>query len=427
MVNIRHFLIDHGFTWFAAIQFAVGGTAFLLAHVAAGAICSWFERQMALSDLREESSELRRARTFLKVIRPMLSVLILGVAFRLAHYFNWGSEGLEVLLTLAFGLFLTRFLVTPVQNRYWAGIITSFIWVWVILRLFHVVDIGAHFLNSIDFTIGNVHVSLLTFARAFFFSLVLYWLSRNLLIVFRIWLQAGSSLPPATQALLHKLCAIFLFFASVVFILHYMGIDLTLFALFGGALGLGIGFGLQKIFANLVSGFMILADKSIKPGDVIQLGTTYGWINFLGSRYVSVVTRSGIEHLIPNETLIAGEVINWSYSSNLVRVQVQVGISYDSDLQAAMKLMLEAASEPIRVLRDPKPTCLLTGFGDNSINLELRAWINDPQNGLAAVRSELLMGIWLRFKENGIEMPYPQRVLHHKSIPEVRIRTEPGD
>ena len=425
MTGIQQYFLNNIFTWYMAAQLAVGAIAFLLAHMAAGAVGSWFDRQIVLSSLGEESPDFRKARTFLKVTRPLLSVLFLGIAFRLAHHFNLPSEGLEVLLTVAFGLFLTRFLVGPVMNRYWAGLLTAIIWSWVVLRVFHVVDIGANFLNSIDFTIGSVHISMLTLSRALFISLILYWLTTNLLIVFRIWLQIGSSLPPATQALLHKLCAIFLFTASALFILHYMKIDLTLFALFGGALGLGIGFGLQKVFANLVSGFMILADKSIKPGDVIQLGNTYGWINFLGSLYVSVITRSGIEHLIPNENLIAGEVINWSYSSNLVRLQIPVGISYDSDLQEAMRLMLEAVADAPRVLSDPKPACLLTGFGDNAINLELRVWINDPQNGLGVVRSDLFLGVWRRFKENGIEIPYPQRVLHHKSLPETPIRSAP--
>ena len=137
---------------------------------------------------------------------------------------------------------------------------------------------------------------------------------------------------------------------------------------------------------------MILADKSIKPGDVIQLGNTYGSINFLGSRYVSVVTRGGIEHLIPNESLITGEVINWSYSNNLVRLQVPVGISYDSDLETATKLMLEAAADTRRVLQEPKPACLLTGFGDNALNLELRVWINDPQNGIGSVKKRTSHG-----------------------------------
>ena len=232
--------------------------------------------------------------------------------------------------------------------------------------------------ESISFTIGQVHVSMLTIIRALFLSLILYWLSKNLLVIISLWLRTGSGLPPATEALLYKLCQILLFSISVVLVLHYMGIDLTVFALFGGALGLGIGFGLQKIFANLVSGFMILADKSIKPGDVIQLGNTYGSINFLGSRYVSVVTRGGVEHLIPNESLINSEVINWSYSNNLLRLQLPVVISYGSDLEKATRLMLETAADTRRVLQEPEASCFVTGFGDNGLNLELRVWINDP-------------------------------------------------
>ena len=181
-------------------------------------------------------------------------------------------------------------------------------------------------------------------------------------------------------------------YVCVVIVLHYLGLDLTVFALFSGALGLGLGFGLQKVFANLVSGFIILADKSIKPGDVIQLGDKYGWINFLGSRYVSVITRDATEHLIPNENLITGEVINWSYSQNLVRLKVPVGVAYGSDLEKARELMLAAAADTLRVLKDPKPACLLAGFGDSAVNLEVRVWINDPQNGIGSVKSDLCMG-----------------------------------
>jgi small-conductance mechanosensitive channel len=408
-----------------AAQLAAGGFAFLLAHKAAGAIRSWFERHMALSGLSEESSDLRKTKTFLKVVRSILSVLFLEIALRLAHHFDWPAEGIEVLLFLALAMFFVRFLAAPMTNRYWAAILTAVIWLWAIVYAFHAEHIWTNFLTNIYFAHGNVHVSMLTILRASWLLLILYWLSKNLLIIFHLWLQTGSGLPPANQTLLHKLCRLLLFSASVAVVLHYMGIDLTVFALFGGAIGLGIGFGLQKIFANLVSGFMILADKSIKPGDVIQLGNTYGWINFLGSRYVSVVTRNAIEHLIPNESLITGEVINWSYSNNLVRLQVPVGISYDSDLEKATKLALEAAAETGRVLQEPKPACLLTGFGDNGLNLELRVWINDPQNGLASVKNELLRGVLRRFREEGIELPYSQMVLQHKSMPEVRIRTEP--
>src|SRR5208337_725326 len=423
--QVQQFLLNQVLTWAMAAQLAAGGFAFLLAHKAAGAFRSWFERQMALSGLSEESSDLRKTKTFLKVVRSILSVLFLGIVFRLAHHLHWPAEGIETLLFLALALFFVRFLAAPMTNRYWAAILTVVIWLWAIVYVFHAEDIWTKLLTNIYFEIGKVHVSMLTIGRAFVLSLILYWLSKNLLIILNLWLQTGSDLPPANQTLLYKLCTLLLFSGSVVVVLHYMGIDLTVFALFGGALGLGIGFGLQKIFANLVSGFMILADKSIKPGDVIQLGNTYGSINFLGSRYVSVVTRDAIEYLIPNESLITGEVINWSYSNNLLRLQVPVGISYDSDLEKATKLMLEAAADTRRVLQEPKSACFVTGFGDNGLNLQLRVWINDPQNGLGSVKNELLRGVLRRFKEEGIELPYSQMVLQHKSMPGVRIRTEP--
>ncbi len=184
-------------------------------------------------------------------------------------------------------------------------------------------------MDHIDFTIGQFRISLLTVYRAILLSLLLYWLARKLILIWHCWLVLGSTIGPAIQILLYKLGSILIYVMAIALILHYMGLDLTIFTLFSGALGLGLGFGLQKIFANLVSGFIILADKSIKPGDVIQMGNQYGWINFLGSRYVSVVARNGTEHLIPNENLITNEVINWSYSSKLVRLSLPVGVSYE--------------------------------------------------------------------------------------------------
>jgi small-conductance mechanosensitive channel len=293
------------------------------------------------------------------------------------------------------------------------------------LGLFNYIDLWFRFLQGVDFHLGQVHFSLLQVNRAFFLVLALYWVSKNLRIFFHFWLTIKSGVTSAVQILLYRLGSILLVSTCVVIVLHYLGLDLTVFALFGGALGLGLGFGLQKIFANLVSGFILLGDKSIKPGDVIQLKDTYGWINFLGSRYVSVVTRDGIEHLIPNENLITGEVINWSYSQNLVRLRVPVGVAYGSDLEKARELMLAAAADTMRVLKDPKPAYLITGLGDNAVNLEVRVWINDPQNGIASVKSDLFRGILQRFRDHGIEMPYPQRDVHLKSIPEIPFRTGP--
>ena len=218
------------------------------------------------------------------------------------------------------------------------------------------------------------------------------------------------------SSLLGKILRSLLVFISFVIALSTIGLDLTSFALLGGAVGVGIGFGLQKVVSNLVSGLILLIDRSIKPGDVIEIEGTYGWINSLRARYASVITRDGKEHLIPNEDLITNRVINWSFSDRNVRVRVPVGISYDSNPRLAIELCLQAAKSTSRTLMDPEPKCLLTGFGDNSIDLELRFWIDDPSNGVGNVRSAVLLSIWDKFNENNIEIPYPQRDVRIRNI-----------
>ncbi len=191
------------------------------------------------------------------------------------------------------------------------------------------------------------------------------------------------------------------------------------FAVFSGAIGLGIGLGLQRTIANLVAGFSLLADKSLKPGDVIEFeapqGATYGVVGKMTTRYVSVRTRDGTETLVPNETLISSPVTNWSYSDRSVRRKLPVGVSYDCDIELARRLCLQAAADCTRVLNQPPPACLLKGFGDSSVDLELRIWIGDPDGGVSNVASEVFLNVWRLFKENDIEIPYPQRDLHIRS------------
>ncbi len=426
--QVREYFLIEVLSWAMLMQLVVIAGALWLAWQATRAIHSWCDRQRETSALRPGSGDdLTTILDFLKVITPFLAFIMVWIAFRLAEHFNWAHEALYPAVVILISLSLGRFLTGQMKNRVRAGILTAIIWLMAPLYIFHLIDPWLNALQHISFDIGQIHISLLIINRAILLTLVLYWLSRKLLIIWHYWLTRGSGLAPAIQILLYKLGSIFLFVAAIVLVLHYMGLDLTVFTLFSGALGLGLGFGLQKVFANLVSGFIILADKSIKPGDVIQMGDRYGWINFLGSRYVSVVSRNGTEHLIPNENLITNEVINWSYSNNLVRINLPVGVSYEADLEKARDLMLDIALGTKRVLMDPKPSCLLVGFGDSTVNLELRVWINDPQNGLGKVKSDLYWGIWKEFREHGVELPYPQRDVHLKCMPEVRVRPESGE
>lgn len=223
-----------------------------------------------------------------------------------------------------------------------------------------------------------------------------------------------------TQAVLaEKLATIVIWVVTFLVGVDLLGIDLTALTVFSGAFGLAIGFGLQKTFGNLISGIILLMDKSIKPGDVIAVNDatgqqTFGQIRKIGIRAVSVTTRDEREYLIPNENLMINQVENWSYSSKNVRVQVPVGVSYDADMALAEKLMLQAAGKARRVLAKPAPSVWWSAFGDNAVSFTIHCWINDPEEGVGNVRSDVLKHLWALFKEHGIALPYPQRDLNLK-------------
>jgi len=188
-----------------------------------------------------------------------------------------------------------------------------------------------------------------------------------------------------------------------------VGIDLTSLAIFSSALGVGIGFGLKTVFSNYVAGILLLMDNSIKPGDTIEVGSVFGVVHDMHARYASVLTRDGTEFLIPNEQLISGEVVNWTYTDQNVRLKIPVGIAYDSDVEKALELLVEATKDVSRVLRHPAPAPRFVGFGDNSLDLQLRIWIKDAERGVTNVRSQVMLNIWRLFNEHGIEFPFPQR------------------
>ncbi len=222
------------------------------------------------------------------------------------------------------------------------------------------------------------------------------------------------------KVLAEKLSTILIWGLAFFIGIDMLGIDLTALAFFGGAFGLAIGFGLQKTFGNLISGILLLLDKSIKPGDVISVtdsagNEAVGQIRKIGIRAISVITRDQTEYLIPNENLMINQVVNWSYSSKDVRVKAPVGVAYDSDLELVTKLLYQAVDETDRILAFPKPRVNIMEFGDNSVNFEIRFWIQDPEGGLANIRSDVYMRIWQLFQKHEIEIPYPQQDMHLRS------------
>ncbi len=363
-----------------------------------------------ITSLQHFSATLRR------VSVPLSWLLLQWFSIEVFNYLDLHKGGLVTVSSLLGAWVLIRLATSVVSSAQLAKTIAIIAWTVAALNIFGLLDTTLELLDSWSVTLGEIRLSPLTvvkIALALWFAL---WLASALSGLLERSLEKNQNATPSTRVLVAKLTRIALITFAILIALGSVGIDLTALAVFGGALGVGLGFGLQKIFSNLVSGIILLMDKSIKPGDVISLGQTFGWINHLGLRYTSVITRDGIEHLIPNEELIIQRVENWSFSNKLIRLRAPVGISYDSDVRKAMALCLEAAMATSRVQKDPEPKVQLIGFGDSAVNLEIRIWVDDPEEGRANIISEVLLNVWDLFKQHGIAIPYPQRDLHIRSV-----------
>ncbi len=393
--------------------------AFGVAMLITPPIRNWLERKA------DETADNRRlafvCRTFVNLVTPVLWVILLWLAVEIANRAGWPNKLMSIVVSLVNAWIVIHLVTRFVSQKAWARFVAITIWVIAALNIIELLEPALALLDGIALQIGNVRVTALSVAKGVFYLVVLMWLANLASSVLERRIQQLPSLTPSVQVLFAKLLKIALISIAAIVAINSVGIDLTALAVFGGALGVGIGFGLQKIVANFISGIILLLDKSIKPGDTIGVSGTYGWIQSLGARYVSVITRDGIEHLIPNEELITTRVENWSYSNDLVRQKIPVGISYGSDVRRAIELCIESAKASPRVVGDPNPACLLKGFGDSSVDLEIRYWVIDPQNGLSNLKSEILLSVWDRFHENDIQIPFPQRDLHLKSVaPEVQ-------
>lgn len=283
------------------------------------------------------------------------------------------------------------------------------VWVGFALHVLGLAPAIIAFFENISFHFGKQEISLLTVGETALWIvatvLLTLWLSR--LAEERV--MATQRMQMTLRVMLAKLLRPVLVLIALLLLLPAVGIDLTALSVFGGALGVGIGFGLQKIASNYISGFIILLDHSVKIGDIVTIEKHSGRLNKMTARYVVVRSADGTEVIIPNETVITSTVINHSYSDTQMRVTVPVQISYGSDLDTAKRLLLEAARAQARVLQAPEPRVIITAFADNGINLELGVWIQDPELGGAALRSDIYYAIWREFKAHGIEIPYPQR------------------
>ena len=359
----------------------------------------------------------------LGIILCVVILIVMRIGMQAATVPN-RSYLIAVAASLATAWVVIGIAASLIRNAFINRVVSVIAWSIAALSIVGLLDEVILGLDRAGIVIGGLRVTALLALKTAALLLLSLWGAVVLSNFLDQRLKTYQDLTPSIQVLLGKLVRAALVTFAVLIVLGSVGIDFSALAIFSGAVGVGVGFGLQKIVSNLVSGIILLADKSIKPGDVITVGDSFGWVDTMGARYTSVVSRDGREFLIPNEDFITQRVINWTFSNDRVRSDIKFGVSYGSDPHRVRAAAIAATASVPRVLKDPEPTCHLSNFGDSSLDFTLRFWIRDPNDGLGSVRSAVMLAVWDAFKRDGIEFPFPQRDMNLREP--VRVVLERG-
>ncbi len=383
---------------------------FLAAHLAAKYAAprweAWLRSRQGWPKWRMRFGVLVRDR-----MRLILFVALIWPLVWIMRAETWPSRSylLTIVGQLAFAWLFIAIAARLISNRSLRRAVRFIGWAWVTVSILNLDSDVVTILDGIAVPLGELRLSVWMVAQAVVIIGALFFAARFLSANASQQIQKNEDISPSMQVLSIKVLQVVLYGAAFFIGLRAVGVDLTGLAVLSGAIGVGLGFGLQKVVSNLVSGIILLLDKSIKPGDVISLGETFGWIEQMGARYVSVVTRDGKEFLIPNEDLITGQVVNWSHTNAFVRLDIYFGTAYSNDPHDVRRVAIEAAGSVNRVLTFRPPVCHIVGFGDSSVDYILRFWIDDPTGGLTNIRGNVYLALWDAFKAHGIDIPFPQR------------------
>lgn len=379
-------------------------------------VCYWLARHLARM-ARPRIDALIKAQNWpaavlafiglpLRQLKWIIFVILLWLVAAIMRELTWASRSYLVLLAASLATaWVTINIVSPViRNQALSRTFAAVAWTIAALYILGVLGETEALLDGIGFNLGDVRVSLLLLMKGAIFLAVTLWLATVASNFADTSIRRSLDISPTVQVLFGKVIRAVLFVAAVMFSLSAIGIELTALTVFSGAVGLGIGFGLQKVASNLMSGIIILLDKSVKPGDVIRRGDTFGWITALKARYVSVATRDGVEYLIPNEQFITSEVANWSYSDRRVRLDFQFGVAPGGDPREIARLACAAVGALPRVIDNPPPACHVIAFGPTSLDFIIKFWIEDPEQGVTGVRSDAMLAIWDAMKAANVTL-----------------------
>ncbi len=393
-----------------AYQIAIIFGIFVISHVLGRLLQTPFHRWMRTRE-GWPKWRLRWLLVIHKRLRGICFVALIWLVLYVMREVTWNSRSyiIGIAANLALAWLIVVFATRLIGNAFVRTIVRYGAWVWVTLRIVGLTDQSVEILDAAAINLGDARLSLWLVLQGAFILSIFFVVARFLSHQASGRIQRNEDISPSMRVLVVKFLQVVLYGSAFFIGLQAVGFNLTGLAVLSGAIGVGIGFGLQKVVSNLVSGIIILLDKSIKPGDVITVGETFGWINSLGARYVSITTRDGREYLIPNEDLITTQVVNWSHSNDFVRLDIYFGTAYSDNPREVRKLAIEAAVSVERVLEFRPPVCHIVGFGDSSVDYILRFWIKDPTGGLTNIRGNVYLALWDAFADNGISIPFPQR------------------
>ncbi len=390
-------------------QAAIILAAWLLAHWLGARLEPVIEER--LRQIKGQPGLLRVLVTLLRRMEWMVLAILLAIATVMLINVTWPSNSYIVRLAahLAVAWAVVSTLSRLIRNRLLQLVVATVSWGIAALSIVGWLTPAVLLLDAAAVQVGASRISMLVVLKSAVLLVALIWVASVAGDFLERRMRDGFDLSPAMQVLAGKLVRWALIAFAVAAALGAVGLDLTAITVFSGAIGIGIGFGLQKLASNLISGVIILTDRSIKPGDTITIGDMRGTISTLNARYVSVLTLTGAELLVPNERFVTETVVNWSYSNRRMLLDVPFGVDYRTDPYEVRQIAIRVAKRVGRVLPDPGPSCHLLGFGDSALELVLYVWIDDPERGTVNVKSEILLGLWSEFKDAGIAIPYPHR------------------
>jgi small-conductance mechanosensitive channel len=358
-------------------------------------------------------------RLFMRVLVGSASTAVFAVEMTLARVVmatsTWPSRSylLAVAASLAFAWLIIRLVTSVIRNPFIVRLVSLSAWLVAALSILGQLEPTIEALDSVSIVLGGLRLTPLLLIKLAVLLAVALWLTNIASNFVESRITRSSDLTPSIQVLLVKMIRLALMVFAVAVVMSAVGINLSALAIFSGAAGVGIGFGLQKIVANFISGIILLADKSVKPGDLVTIGDSTGRISAMKTRYISVAAGDGREFLIPNEDLVTQKVVNWTYTDKNTLVKVNFGTNYDADPRLVCKLALDVAAATPRAIKGKPPNCLLVEFAEAGMKFSLTFWIADP-DGMDNVKSEVMLSLWELFKREGIRVPYPVR--------EIRIR-----